>query len=61
MKNAPAYAADRLRAAAQASLEAWEGAGLFPNQQCPAVVEELESALFYFDAHGEKVDSPMPA
>ncbi len=48
------YATERLLAAAKASLTAWESPALFANQRPAEIIEELESALFYFDAHGDK-------
>lgn len=46
------YATERLQAAAEASLSAWEGLEPYMREPHRAMIEELESALLYFDAHG---------
>lgn len=47
------YATQRLRAAAEASLAAWEDEEQSVREEHREVIEELESALHYFEAHGE--------
>lgn len=50
------YATERLHAAAEASLAAWEAGDLFRNHLEPRreMIDELQDALHYFDAHGDK-------
>lgn len=51
------YATEWLLAAANASLTAWEGEEQSVREEHRETIEELESALHYFNAHG---DRPTP-
>lgn len=46
------YATERLLDAANASLTAWDGEEDSVRQEHRDVIEELESAIHYFNAHG---------
>jgi hypothetical protein len=46
------YATRRLLAAAEASLLAWENEEESVREEHAEVIEELESAIHYFNAHG---------
>jgi hypothetical protein len=46
------YATKRLLAAGKASLTAWEGEEHSVREEHAELIEELQSAIFYFDAHG---------
>lgn len=46
------YATKRLLDAANASLTAWEGEEESVREEHAEIIEELESAIRYFDAHG---------
>lgn len=48
------YATERLFAAAQASLNAWEGEEDSVRAEHRDVIDELDQAICYFAAHGEK-------
>lgn len=52
------YATERLHKAAQASLAAWQDEEQSVREEHAAMIDELESALHYFDAHGR---DPSPA
>lgn len=51
------YATERLLAAANASLAAWEDEEQSVREEHRELIEELESAIHYFNAHGDKVKS----
>ena len=51
------YATEWLLAASRASLAAWQDEEQSVREEHKELIEELESALFYFDAHGDKVQS----
>lgn len=46
------YATRRLLDAANASLEAWEGEEDSVREEHREMIDELEAAIHYFDAHG---------
>lgn len=55
------YATERLLAAANASLVAWEGEEHSVREEHREQIEELESAIHYFDAHGAPAKHPAIA
>ena len=46
------YATQRLLAAAEASLAAWQDEEESVREEHRKLIEELESAIHYFNAHG---------